>query len=229
VDAGGRSIVHLPPGYDGPRVPARVIDGSLPRRAVLVGSLDWPPKRIAAESFLKSAAQLLADAGVALQLVGEAEPGYLAEMRRRFPSVDFVGRVDDVRPYLRDARLALVPDLLGGFKLKGLDYVFHRLPVLAMRMALPGMPLEDRHSVALFDSHQDMARGVVSLIDDYTTLNAWQERAYEACSDRFEWGRIGRVLFTSIQAAVGPRSLTVAAGAPTSDRASREAPLVAGR
>jgi glycosyltransferase involved in cell wall biosynthesis len=228
ADAGGRPIVHLPPGYDGPRVTTRIIDHSVPRRAILVGSLDWPPKRMAVEAFLHTAARSLAEAGVALQIVGEVEPAYLAELRRRFPSAEFVGRVDDVRPYLRGARLALVPDLLGGFKLKGLDYVFHRLPILAMRVALPGMPLEDRHSVALFDSHDDMARGVLALIDDFATLNGWQERAYVACSDRFDWDRIGRDLRAGVEAAVRqpPRP---ASASPTSARASQSAPLAAGK
>ena len=78
-----------------------------------------------------------------LQIVGSAEPDYLAGLRRRYPSVDFVGPVADVVPYMASARIALVPDLLGGFKLKGLDYVFNRLPILSMRGSLPGMPLED--------------------------------------------------------------------------------------
>jgi glycosyltransferase involved in cell wall biosynthesis len=228
ADAGGQPILHLPPGYDGPRVDGRVIDGNVPRRAVLVGSLDWPPKRMAIEAFLRAAARHLAEAGVALQIVGEVEPTYLVEMRRRFPTVDFVGRVDDVRPYLQEARLALVPDLLGGFKLKGLDYVFHRLPILAMRVALPGMPLEDRRSVALFDSHEDMARGVLSLIDDFATLNAWQDRAYAACFDKFDWRRIGYDLRASVEAAAGLHT-RAASVAPRSGRESPTAPLVAGK
>ena len=143
ADAKGRSIVFLPPGYAGARIEARTIDDDVPRRAILVSSLDWPPKRVAVEAFLATATAMLAREGIGLQVVGEAEPAYLETLRRRFPSVDFVGRVDDVRPYMRRARLALVPDLLGGFKLKGLDYVFNRLPILAMRIALPGMPLEE--------------------------------------------------------------------------------------
>ena len=51
-----------------------------------------------------------------------------------------------------------MPDLLGGFKLKGLDYVFNRVPILAMRVALPGMPLEDGRSIGLFDSHRRWPR-----------------------------------------------------------------------
>lgn len=226
--AKGRSIVFLPPGYAGPRLEARTIDDSVPRRAILVSSLDWPPKRAAVEAFLAEATAMLEREGIGLQVVGEAEPAYLESLRRRFPSVDFVGRVDDVRPYMLQARLALVPDLLGGFKLKGLDYVFNRLPILAMRVALPGMPLENGTNIGLYDSHSAMADGVVELIDDFPRLNAWQAAAYDACADRFDWRRIGHHLVQHIRKAerLSPTALT---DASTFGVASRSAHLAAGR
>lgn len=226
--AKGRSIVFLPPGYAGARLEARMIDDDVPRRAILVSSLDWPPKRAAVEAFLADATAMLAREGIGLQVVGEVEPAYLEILRRRFPSVDFVGRVDDVRPYMRQARLALVPDLLGGFKLKGLDYVFNRLPILAMRVALPGMPLEDGTNIGLFDSHPAMADGVVELIDDFPRLNAWQAAAYDACADRFDWRRIGHHLVQHIAKAerLSPRARR---DASTFAAASRSAHLAAGR
>jgi polysaccharide biosynthesis protein PslH len=199
ADSDGRQIAFLPPGYGGLRIATRVIDSSVPRRVILVGSFDWPPKRVSLESFLEAAALRLSSAKINLQIVGEIEVGYLADLRRRFPSVDFVGPVIDVRPYMRDARLALVPDLLGGFNLKVLDYVFNRLPILAMRIALPGMPLHDDHSIGLFDSHMALAEGVVALIDDLPRLNERQERAYAACADCFNWDRVGRRLVTLIK------------------------------
>lgn len=227
ADAGGRHVVFLPPGYGGPRVETRTIDAGVPRRAILVGSLDWPPKRISLEAFLTAGAARLAGAGVDLQVVGEVEAPYLADLRRRFPSVDFVGRVDDVRPYMRQARLALVPDLLGGFKLKGLDYVFNRLPILAMRVALPGMPLEHGRSVDLFDNHASLADGVVALIDDFARLNARQALAYAACTDRFDWQRIGQRFVQHVREANRP--VRAVRDAPTSAAASRSARLAAGK
>jgi glycosyltransferase involved in cell wall biosynthesis len=226
--AKGRSIVFLPPGYAGARLDARAIDDDVPRRAILVSSLDWPPKRAAVEAFLADATAMLAREGIGLQVVGEAEPAYLETLRRRFPSVDFVGRVDDVRPYMRQARLALVPDLLGGFKLKGLDYVFNRLPILAMRIALPGMPLEDGKNIGLFDSRVALADGVVELIDDFPRLNAWHAAAFDACADRFDWRRIGHHLVQHL-AKAERRSPTARRDASTFAAASRSAHLAAGR
>jgi polysaccharide biosynthesis protein PslH len=200
-------IACLPPGYDGPRVRTRSIDAHTPRRAVVVGSFDWPPKRTSLESFLDAAALMLVREGIGLQVVGAAEESYLAGLRRRFPTVEFTGPVEDVRPYMAQARLALVPDQLGGFKLKGLDYVFARLPILAIRIALPGMPLQDGVSFGLFDSHTAMARGIVALIDDFATLNARHERAYAACDREFDWDRIGRTLVQHMRETEPRRSL----------------------
>ncbi len=205
AEAADRPVVFLPPGYGGPRIASRTIDATVPRRAIVVGSFDWPPKRISLERFLEAATPRLAEAGIELQIVGAAEADYLAGLRLRFPSMTFTGPVDDVRPYMARARLALVPDLLGGFKLKGLDYVFNRLPILAMRNALPAMPLEEGVSIGLFDSHRELTDGVVALIDDLAGLNARQERAFAACADGFDWARLGHHLIASIRA-VQPRA-----------------------
>lgn len=225
AEAAPTPVILLPPGYDGHRVTARTINASMPRRAIIVGSFDWPPKRISLERFLVAAVPVLAAAGIELQLVGETETAYLDSLRQRFPGVRFEGRVNDVRPYMAQARLALVPDELGGFKLKGLDYVFNRLPILAMRGALPGMPLEERRSIGLFDSHRALAEGVVALIDDFAALNCRHEEAYEACAMRFDWQRIGRHLIASIRGLKRPRLQEVrrparAAAAPSATSSS---------
>jgi glycosyltransferase involved in cell wall biosynthesis len=126
------------------------------------------------------------------------------------------------------ARIALVPDELGGFKLKGLDYVFNRLPIAAMDVALPGMPLEDGSSVGLFDSHRALAEGVVALIDDFDTLNLRQREAYEACALRFDWRRIGQHLVDSVATLERP-SWPRSAVAPSSSRPSTPVRAAAGR
>ena len=213
AEAGGRTVAFVPPGYGGPRVASRTIGAEVPRRAVVVGSFDWPPKRISLERFLAAGASILAQAGIELQIVGSVDPAYLGSLRARYPSVAFVGPVPDVLPYMASARIALVPDLLGGFKLKGLDYAFNRIPILAMRVALPGMPLKDGDSVSYFDSHEALARGVVAQIDDYATLNRRQEAAFSACAARFDWHSVGRHLLDHIAAA--RRSSAAPASEPT--------------
>jgi glycosyltransferase involved in cell wall biosynthesis len=125
---------------------------------------------------------------------------------------------------MANARVALVPDELGGFKLKGLDYVFNRMPILAMRVALPGMPLEDGLSAGLFDSHRALAAGVVALIDDFEVLNRRQREAYEACALRFDWQRIGKRLVDAIGGLERPRRKAPSAARRSSTPSTRARP-----
>ncbi len=191
-------VSFLPPGYDGHRVHSRKISPAVPRRAVVIGSFNFPPKRHSIEAFLQIAASQFSSAGIELQIVGNAEDSYLATLRRRFPSITFTGEVPDVRPYMANARIALVPDTIGGFKLKALDYVFNRLPIFSMNIAIPGMPLQDGRGARLFDSHQALAGGVVAAIDDLDGLNEQHDLAFRSCVDQFDWERVGHTLLTKI-------------------------------
>jgi glycosyltransferase involved in cell wall biosynthesis len=197
---GAPTVALLPPGYGGSRSQRR-LDSSVPRRAVIVGSFDWLPKRISLEAFLRDATPLFEDAGIELQVVGQAEADYLVRLTADYPAVRFTGGVPDIRPYLDGARIALVPDLLGGFKLKTLDYVFHRLPIFAMRGAVPGTPLVDGVSLQEFDSHAALARGVADAMDDLPALNAQQMAAYTVCEKAFDWQEIGSNLLRRLSEA----------------------------
>ncbi len=209
----GKPVVFVPPGYDGPRVPNRTIDSRLPRRAIVVGSFDWPAKMASLHAFLSVAAPLFEANGVGLQIVGRTEGTHVSALRQRFPSVEVIGTVPDVRPYMANARIALVPDMLGGFKLKSLDYIFNRLPIFALEGGVPGTPLGDGCGLRLFRSHAALARGVVDTIDDTASLNEQQQTAYALSVDHFNWDVIARGLIRQIQKAPIER----ARGAETSE------------
>ena len=196
---GADETLFLPPGYGGPRTETRQITTAVPRRAVIVGSFDWQTKRESLEAFLAVADSGFAAGGIELLVVGNAEANYLDRLRRTMRATRFTGRVDDIRPYLRDARLALVPDTLGGFKLKTLDYVFNRLPILAIANAVPGVPLRHGESILLADDPPALARLVFDTIDNVELLDRVQDKAYSACEGCFDWSALGGRLLRRIE------------------------------
>lgn len=182
----------LTPGYGGRRVPCRTITEYTPRLVVIVGSFHWVAKKMNLESFLAAADPMFVRAGVRLKIVGSGDPAFLDALRNRMKATEVIGAVDDVMPYLNEARIAIVPELTGGgFKLKILDYVFNRVPIAAMSGSLAGTPLRHPTSTRMYDSFDALARGVVETIDDLDTLNAVQNEAYEECVDRFDWDKRG--------------------------------------
>jgi glycosyltransferase involved in cell wall biosynthesis len=197
-----KPVLFLPPGYGGRRVEARTISSSVPRRAIIVGSFDWQPKRLSLEAFLGVADRAFADADVSLDVVGNVPTDFLEHLRRNFPNTRLTGRVPDIVPYMDAARVALVPDQMGGFKLKGLDYVFNRLPIIGIDGSVPGMPLENGRSILLCADHAALVRTVLGVIDDYDRLNDIQNRAFEASLYRFDPPSLARQLLDGV-AAVG--------------------------
>lgn len=196
-----RNILVLTPGYGGHRVDRRHITRSTPRNAVIVGSFEWVAKKMNLKAFLDAADRKFADAGIQLTLVGRGDRDFLSELGRNSRCVNVIGEVDDVTPYLKDARVAVVPERTGGgFKLKLLDYVFHRLPIFAMAGSLSGSPLMSGRSAMEFGSFEELTDGVVSAMGDTDRLNTYQNRAFEACQSEFDWEDRGAALVRAIAA-----------------------------
>jgi len=196
----------LLPAYEGPRVMQRCITPDVPRRAVIVGSLDWLPKRINLEEFLAAADPLFAAAGAELLVVGSAEETVLAQLRARWPATRFTGLVSDVSAYLKDARIGIVAERVGGgFKLKVLDYVFNRVPVAILAGTAPGAPLCDGESAIIQSTGEGLARAVLQAMDDLPLLNRLQDTAFATCRDQFTVEDCGRQLAAWIAAAAQRR------------------------
>lgn len=194
-----QKILVLTPGYGGHRVSHRQITQSTSRNVIIVGSFDWVAKKMNLKAFLQAADQKLAEAGVRVMVVGRGDRNFLSEMGQNMRAVTVVGEVDDVTPYLQDARIAIVPEKTGGgFKLKLLDYVFHRVPIFAMSGSLNGSPLRSGHSAMEFGSFEELTDGIVKAIDDTDHLNAYQDRAFEACRGEFDWEDRGAALVRAI-------------------------------
>jgi hypothetical protein len=194
-----KPILVLSPGYAGRRLGARRICRDVPRRALLVGSFEWLAKQMNLKEFLAVADPVFAAAGMELQVVGNGERAFFDSLRPGLRSTEIVGPVDDVDPYLDRARVAIIPERSGGgFKLKILDYIFNRLPVAALEQSIAGIPLEPRQSVLTFPHHEELARGVVNVIDDFSLLNRLQEQAFSACAGAFDWSKRGQWLMSAL-------------------------------
>jgi len=196
-----KRVEVLTPGYEGQPIVGRRITADVPRRAVIVGSFDWIAKRMNLEEFICAADPLFAAAGAELRVVGSGDPAFLDGLRKTARATEFTGTVDCVTPHLEQARVAIVPERSGGgFKLKVLDYVFNRTPIVALDGSVAGVPLQHADSFMVFPDHQTLAAGALRAMDDLALLNRMQERAYDVCRERFDWAARGRNLLSAMAA-----------------------------
>jgi glycosyltransferase involved in cell wall biosynthesis len=194
-----KPVEWVRPAFVGDRVAVRRIGPDVPRRAVMVGSFDWLPKRVNLVEFVSVADPLFAAAGVELQIVGAGSPSLLESLRRQTRATTFTGPIDNPAPYLAQARVGIVAERVGGgFKLKSLDYVFNRVPVAALAGTMPGVPLRDGESALICPDVETLAGEIIAAIDDFDRLNRLQERAYTICRDIFDVAVCARVLLAGV-------------------------------
>ena len=194
-----KPYLTLTPGYSGEKSAGKVISDDTPRRVVMTGSFEWIAKRINLERFLEVAEQPFAEAGIELQIVGKSDEAFRRRIAAKFPSIDFVGKVLDVIPYLQSARMGLIVEIVGGgFKLKSLDYVFNGLPIAGLTEAVEGLPLDNPDDILLESFLPKLVRDVVEIVDDFERLNCMRVTAFRKCARAFEWDERGVRLASAI-------------------------------
>jgi glycosyltransferase involved in cell wall biosynthesis len=202
------ACVVLPPGYAGTKLRARTLSGSVPRRAIIVGSFSWIAKQMNLERMLEAASGIFPQHQVDLHVVGVIPEPLLSRLQLRFPWVVFRGFVDDLGEEFRNARVALVPEEIGGgFKLKILDYIFFRVPVAALETALGGIPKQLKDHFIVASGITDLLTTIVAVMDDIDRLNMMQSRAFEMAEGLFNWDANGSRLLESLKSIAGDRPI----------------------
>jgi glycosyltransferase involved in cell wall biosynthesis len=175
---------------------------------VMTASYHYPPNQVAARELVEVVFPAVrAQVPVAeLRLVGQQMPPWLQRLAESTPGVNVVGEVDDVRPELGRAWVAVATLNKGsGSPLKALEALAMGVPVVATRRVSKslGLGLEDGLVVARRPG--DVVRAIVSLLNDdgwRAHLAAAGERAVR---ERFDRRVVARALEREWLAATGAR------------------------
>lgn len=215
LNGAGRTLV-LTPGFNGLQMPDRTLTPETPRRVVMVGSFRWVVKQENLKALVQEADGRFCDHGIGLDVIGDVPDALRAELAG-YPSVTLHGFVDDIAPLFRRARVAIVPELIGGgFKLKFLDYIFGRMPVVTLDGAAAGLPEAVRGAMLGCTDLRALVDTVVTRIDDLPALDGLQRQAHAAASQLFHWPDRGVALRDAV--------VDVARQGQRSPGATRQAP-----
>jgi hypothetical protein len=159
----------------------RDITNSISRKVVIVGSYLWSAKLLNLWHFLERAEPILSNAGVHIEVIGKMSQQEIARIQKKFLRVKVLGEVEDLGPFLADARIGLLVDRSGGgFKLTALTYARNRIPIAAISTALPDS--DWKHHCVVADDAVSLARNVLDVIDDIEQLNEMQNRLFDLAS-----------------------------------------------
>jgi glycosyltransferase involved in cell wall biosynthesis len=175
-------------------------NGDRPANVVFVGSMDWLPNIDGMEFFMDAVWPAICQANprARMTVVGRTPPERLVqEARARGYDWRFTGFVDDVRPYVREADVAVIPLRIGGgTRMKAYESMALGAPVVSTTIGVEGLPVEPGTHYERADDPGDFARSVLRLLSDAPRREELARSARALVEANFSSQRVAAVFET---------------------------------
>jgi len=184
------SVSHVPTGVDTNYFRPSTAKRNGPPNIVFTGSMDWLPNDDAMKCFIRDVLPLIKRSipDIKLTVVGRKPYSQLLEMSKRDPSIVVTGRVDDVRPYIDQASVYVVPIRIGGgTRLKIYEAMAMEKPVVSTTVGAEGLPVMDGREILLADTPEHFAEAVVNVLTDEKLASGLVNRAAHLVREQFGW------------------------------------------
>jgi sugar transferase (PEP-CTERM/EpsH1 system associated) len=150
---------------------------------VFTGSMDWLPNIDAVRYFCKEILPFVwqKQSNVKFYAVGKNAPLSLKNLSKKEKRIIVAGEVKDVRPYIANSKVFIVPIRIGGgTRLKILEAMAMGKPVVSTSVGAEGIAYTDGKNICIKDTAREFASAIVDML-----LNE---------NKRIEFGRSGREL-----------------------------------
>ena len=164
-----------------------------PLDLIFVGSMDWLPNIDAMRLFLDEILPRIRRERPAttVGIVGRQPPSELLDRAAQDPGLTVTGTVPDVRPYLWNSQVSIVPLRIGGgTRLKIYEAVAARLPVVSTTVGAEGLGLRDGQEILLADTPEAFAQACLRLLADAGARERVQEAAWNTVAENYSWERV---------------------------------------
>jgi polysaccharide biosynthesis protein PslH len=175
------------------------------RELVFTGSMDWLPNEDAMLFFCRDVLPLVREAepAVTLSIVGRAPTPAVARLGEQ-QGVRVTGRVDDIRPYVRDAAVYVVPLRIGGgTRLKIFEALAMGKAVVSTSVGAEGLPVTGGEHVMVADSPETFAREIVHLLRDIDHRRRLETAARALVVERYDWSAVAGKLEHALMGIAG--------------------------
>lgn len=159
-------------------------------RLLFLGSLDWRPNLDGVVEMLDRVfpAVRAAEPGATLTLVGRNPPDWLRRRAESTPGVELFGSVPDVRPYLAECALMVVPLRVGGgSRLKILESLSSGVPVVSTRVGAEGLCLDAGRHLTIVEGIDELIPALIDALRSPAILASQAQAGRNEVLRRYDW------------------------------------------
>jgi glycosyltransferase involved in cell wall biosynthesis len=160
-----------------------------PHQLLILASLFWRPNLDGIRCFLQTTFPRVLELEPATQLtiVGRRPPSWLIEYSQNTRQIQVHGDVPDVRPYLAEAGILVVPLRVGGgSRLKIIEAAAAGVPIVSTRIGAEGLELDERHYTPA-TGFDELADAIVRCIRNYADCQRQAVEARQLVVDKYDW------------------------------------------
>jgi sugar transferase (PEP-CTERM/EpsH1 system associated) len=162
---------------------------------VFTGSMDYYPNEDGVLHFMNNILPLVRREvpSAALTVVGRDPSSRLRQAAATAAGVRVTGRVDDIRPYLAEGSIYVVPLRVGGgTRLKIFEALAMAKAVVSTTLGAEGLPLVPGEHFIAADDPALFARSVVSLLRDPARRHALGKAGRRLVEEHYSWPQVAR-------------------------------------
>jgi len=164
---------------------------------VFTGSMDWLPNEDALCYFFSEIYPLIKRdvRQVSMSVVGRSPSKRILTYAENDSTIRIVGRVEDVRPFVAQADIFVVPLRIGGgTRLKILEAMAMAKPVVSTTIGAEGLDVEAEKNIVLADTPEDFAQRVINLFSDDKLKDRVAAEGRKLVEEKYDWDMIAEGL-----------------------------------
>jgi sugar transferase (PEP-CTERM/EpsH1 system associated) len=168
-----------------------------PGHLVFVGSMDWYPNEDGVIWFLRDVYPQIRKRipNVSFSVVGRNPSSQLRVLAAQYPSVEVTGRVSDVRPYLSQAEVVVVPLRVGGgTRIKIPEAMAMGKPIVSTPIGAEGLPFCDGRELLLAEDRELFVDKTVDLLNNATQRETMGRTARNEVVNNHSWTSVVETL-----------------------------------
>lgn len=165
------------------------------RDLVFVGSMDWLPNSQGIRTFVERILPLIREKrpGCTFTITGRKPPEDIQDLAKKDPLVEVTGTVPDVRPYLWNARVSIVPLYVGGgTRLKIYESMAALTPVVSTTVGAEGLEIHPPRDIRIADTPEAFAAACLELLGDDRIRDDMATAGLELVQSKFSWDVVTR-------------------------------------